>query len=480
MRFLSALPLACLATVAHAIGLGAPSGTPTLGRPLRLEIPLLGHAGPPLAADCFQLTPVPGSADEYYFPRRARAYVEMSQGRPVVIVAANDVSQPVVEFRLTVTCGNSLTRDFTLLTMLPLLEAPKTAAQQPQPPAIRPAALPPPAPAAGDLLRPGQDTNLEALAREKYPNQPKAREKFKRMMQAANSSLIPSGEGFDLAPIPVGTELVIPKGLPERRYGPYVAPASATPRPQPAVQATTLPPAKTSTTQSADGAPKKAPPSQDRLVLDAAAAPPMSEAEASADMARLESIHAEQVKAQEALDERIVRAQEAFAEIKEYVLQTEARIRALEERNREQERRAAEAQVWQLAAAVLVGGMLGAGLLRAYPLILARRRKETAEIAAPAALPATPPAAPPAKQPTLVAAPPGPAGPTAFSALRSYGTAAADLADGPTTIAAEPPLGPATAKPSPIIEPLDFDFTPTATPAQPASQANGNTRPGGN
>ena len=479
MRFLSALPLACIATAAHAIGLGAPSGTPTLGRPLRLEIPLLGHAGAPLAADCFQLTPVPGGADEYYFPRRARAYVETSQGKPVVIVAANDVSQPVVEFRLTVTCGNSLTRDFTLLTMLPVLEAPKTAAApQPQPPAIRPAAPPPPA--AGDLPRPGQNTNLEALAREKYPNQPKAREKFKRMMQAANSSLIPSGEGFDLAPIPVGTELVIPKGLPERRYGPYVAPASATPPPQPAVQATTLPPAKISAAQSADGAPRKAPPSQDRLILDAAAAPPMSEAEASADMARLESIHAEQVKAQEALDERIVRAQEAFAEIKEYVLQTEARIRALEERNREQERRAAEAQVWQLAAAVLVGGMLGAGLLRAYPLILARRRKETAEIAAPAAFPATPPAAPPAKQPTPVVMPPAPPSPPPFSALRSYGTAAADSADGPTTIAAEPPPGPAAAKPSPIIEPLDFDFTPTATPAQPAGQADGNTRPGGN
>lgn len=470
MRFLSALPLACLATVAHAIGLGAPAGTPTLGRPLRLEIPLLGHAGPPLAADCFQLSPVPGGADELYFPRRARAYVETSQGKPIVIVAANDVSQPVVEFRLTVTCGNSLTRDFTLLTMLPLLEAPKTAAPpQPQPPAIRPVPPPPPAPAAGDLLRASQDTNLEALAREKYPNQPKAREKFKRMMQAANSSLIPAGEGFDLTPIPFGAELVIPKGLPERRYGPYVAQTSATPPPPPPAQAS-LPPAKASAHQPSGDAGKKTPPSQDRLVLDAAAAPPMSEAEASADMARLESIHAEQIKAQEALDERIVRAQEAFAEIKEYVLQTEARIRALEERNREQERRAAEAQVWQLAAAVLVGGMLGAGLLRAYPLILARRRKETTEVAAP-------PATPSAKQPTLVAAPPRPASPTAFSALRSYGTAAADTADGPTTIAAEPPPGPPAAKPSPTIEPLDFDFTPTATPAQPAGPADTNSRP---
>lgn len=470
MRFLSALPLACIATAAHAIGLGSPSGTPTLGRPLRLEIPLIGHAGPPLAADCFQLSPVPGGADELYFPRRARAFVETPQGKPVVIVAANDVSQPVVEFRLTITCGTSLTRDFTLLTMLPLLEAPKTAApQQPQPPTIRPAS-PPPAPATGDVLRANGDTNLEALAREKYPNQPKAREKFKRMMQAANSSLIPPGEGFDLTPIPGGTELAIPKGLPERRYGPYVAPTSATPRPQPAVQATTLPPAKTSPIQSAESAPKKAPPSQDRLVLDAAAAPPMSEAEASADQARLEAIHAEQVKAQEALDERIARAQETFAEIKEYVLQTEARIRALEERNREQERRAAEAQVWQLAAAVLVGGILGAGLLRAYPLILARRRKETGEIAA---------APPPAATPVIAA--PIPRGPTAFSALRSYGTAAKDSADGPATIAAEPPPSPAAAKSSPVIEPLDFDFTPAATtPAQPATPADGNTRPKGN
>ncbi len=474
MRFLSALPLTCIATVAHAIGLGSPSGTPTLGRPLRLEIPLIGHAGPPLAADCFQLAPVPGSADDLYFPRRARAYVETSQGKPVVVVAANDVNQPVVEFRLTVTCGNSLTRDFTLLTMLPVLEAPKAAA--PQAPIIRPAqpAPPPPTASADDkLLRSGQDTNLEALSRQKYPNQPKAREKFKRMMQAANSSLIPSGDGFDLIPIPAGTELTIPKGLPERRYGPYVAPASATAPPSPAAQAPA--PARTSEARPADAPTKKAPPSQDRLVLDASATPPMSEAEASADTARLESIHAEQVKAQEALDERIARAQEAFAEIKEYVLQTEARIRALEERNREQERRAAEAQVWQLAGAVLVGGILGAGLLRAYPLILARRRKETAEIVAPAP--------PPAKQAAVVAPPPAP--PAAFSALRSYGTATpepADSVDDPVTIATEPPPPtPAAVKPPPavVMEPLDFDFTPAATPSQTAGQTDANTRPTG-
>lgn len=466
MRLLSTLSLTCLATAAQAIGLGAPSGTPTLGRPLRLEIPLIGHAGPPLAADCFQLAPVPGSADELYFPRRARAYIEPSQGKSFVVVAAGDVTQPVVEFRLTVTCGNSLTRDFTLLTMLPLLEAPKTAAQQPPAvihPPIQPTLAPPPqAPGSPDLLRLTQDTTLEALSREKYPAQPKAREKFKRMMQAANSSQIPSGEGFDLSLIPAGTELSVPKGLPERRYGPYVAPITAAPRPP--TSASLAAPTNASPKPIPGPTPaaaRKTSAPADRLVLDASAAPPMSAAEASADLARLESIHTEQIKAQEALDERIARAQEAFAEIKEYVLQTEARIRALEERNREQERRAAEAQIWQLATAVLLGGVLGAGLLRAYPLLIARYRNKPDE--EPAL---------PVPQPAKVVTPPVPNPvPATFAALRSYGVKPAEPLPEPAMV--ESPAEATAPKPSRTIEPLDFDFTPSAMPpgvADPSDQ----------
>lgn len=447
MRFLLPLALTCLATASHAIGLGAPAGTPTLGRPLRLEIPLIGHSGPPLSADCFHLTPVPGSPDELYFPRHVRAYAETIQGKPTVVVLANAVTQPVVEFRLTIGCSFALARDFTLLTSLPTLEAAKPAAPAPaQPPVAAPYVEAPSPPKNWDTLPLQKTTNLEALAREKYPAQPKAREKFKRMMQAANPTLVPAGAEFDLFPLPAGTALQIPPGLPERRYGPYVAPATPPGQPKPRLDEAPKPAPARAATPKAPPAPRQAPPAKDRLVLDAAAAPPLSPAEADAELARLESIHTEQAKAQEALDERIARAQEAFDEIKQYVLQTEARIKALEEQNREQERRNREAQIWQLAVAVLLGGALGAGMLRAYTRLTRRHRQE--------------------ETPPLLATPASPAPPATPVRTQRETSPPSD----PVTIAMEPPPPPPTTPvepASPLLEPLDFDFTPASGTAAP-------------
>lgn len=460
MRKLLPIPLVCLATAAQAIGLGNPVETPTLGKPLRLEIPLTGHTGAPPAIECLQLSPLPTTADALYFPRTARIQIEMRQGRPVAVVAGGNVLQPVVEFRLTLGCTYGLARDYTLLTALPLLENPK--------PTVEPPVAPRPAIAAASLsaetLRLTQETTLEFLARQRYPNQPKAREKFKRMMRVANSDRIPAGEGFDTAPLPAGMELSIPRGLPERRQGPYIPPRPSAPPTKPTSQPVQSPATAYAPTASPTG---KGSPAKDRLVLDAAAAPPLSAAEAETELARLEAVHANQVKAQEALDERIARAQEAFADIKEHLLRTEARLRTLEEQNKELARRNDETQAWQLAIAVLLGGVLGAGLLRIYPLLSRRRTPEEEFAILPPSSPAA--TAKPAERP------PSPAIrsiPEEFPALRTYGSSTGTApVVAPRTTASETMAPESLVEPTPIppvLEPLDFDFTP-ATSEKPTS-----------
>lgn len=368
--------LAAIASTVYALGLGAPIGIPLLGKPLRLDIPLTGHSGAPPGSECFRLENAAATTDEPYFPRAARAYIEMRQGKPMVVVVAPTITKPFVEFRLSIECGFGFARDFILLTDLQTLDATviENAPEQPfSAPQLPTDVAPEPRIAAVSApvrILP-QDTTLKALADEEYPSQSKARENLKSMMQATNGELIQASEGFDWHLPPHGTELTIPTGLPKRRYGPYIAPL----RMEPASQTSAAPAGALHVTvrPSKNGVAKRKAP-KDRLTVGAAAALPMTPAAIYTTLDRLVSTNAEQAKEQEEQTARIARAQDALAEVKLYVLQMKARIRGLEDERKELKRKSELAQTWQLAIAVLLGGVLGAGILRAYPRLVPRKQ----------------------------------------------------------------------------------------------------------
>lgn len=443
---------ATTALPALAVGFGVPAGNPVLGQPLQLEIPLTGHSGPLPAASCFRLTPAPGSSDELYFPRAYRIQAELRQGRPVVVIAANTVSQPVVEFRLSIECDTHFARDFTLLTALPEAGH-RTTSQPPAPsaPALPAVGTPKPATTTAPATSGQHPATLETLARQKYPLQPKAREKFKRMMRAANPGLFSSRDDYDQEPLPADAVLTTPPGLPERRIGPAtVRPparsAARTTEPRP----TTPAPAPTGMTQT------------DRLTVGTspANAAPLTAAETDETLTRLEAMHAEQGKTQQEMVDQIAATEAAFRDLKDYILKMEERVDQLERERIEREKARELAQMLQLAAAVLFGGLLGAGLLQGYTR-LARRKADTRDPDTPVA---------PLRKATMTATTPA-AIPSVFDSLHAGPTTVSTL----QTDASKPTREDGAVSPAivsaPIPEAHEFDFMSWKNDDKAAEQA---------
>lgn len=352
-----------LAGPAFALGLGSASGQAVIGQPLRLEIALLGVDGSLPAADCFRIRTPQVTMDPAYVLKGGRTEVVGGRGQARLVVTAPAVREPVVEFAVTVACGIDLTKEYLLLSSLPAKTetavappvataatasaAPPAPARAPvlvAPAAPRPVAAPsaPGAPAAG-TLRIDAETTFEALAQRNYPQQPKAREKYARMMREANP-----GVGGVIA---AGTELLIPAGLPVKRTGPY-RPEAATPKlaVEPAVA---LPAA----TKPAKGAGSKD-------VLKLGVAPERSNAELLEEAERLTGILLEQARMEDEIAANLTRLEASFNDLKQQYQATEARLARLEA-ERQAEKAAAKSQlgIVELVAAVLVGGALGgAGL----------------------------------------------------------------------------------------------------------------------
>lgn len=352
-----------LAGPALALGLGSASGQAVIGQPLRVEIPLLGVDGGLPAADCFRIRAPQVTMDPAYVLKGARTEVVGGRGQARLVVTAPALREPVVEFAVSVACGIDLTKEYLLLSSLPAkADAPVAppvavaatapaavpaparapvlvAPQAPTPVAAAPASA---APSAG-TLRIDAETTFEALAQRNYPLQPKAREKYARMMRAANP-----GVGGVVA---AGTELLIPAGLPVRRTGPY-RPEAAAPKPV-AAEAVALPVA----TRPAKGAGSKD-------VLKLGVAPERSNAELLEEAERLTGILLEQARMEDEIAANLTRLEASFNDLKQQYQATEARLARLEA-ERQAEKAAAKSQVGmvELLAAVLLGGALGgAGL----------------------------------------------------------------------------------------------------------------------
>jgi uncharacterized membrane protein len=490
---------------ASALGLGEVSGRAVLGQTLRLEIPLLGGEVP--AKSCFRLRAPRTDVGNDFASRNGRVDV-VGEGKAakLVVTTTAAVSEPVIGFALAAGCGFELSKDYVLLVGLPSV-APTLSAAPTLPatpvvsaPATPASAAPAEAPAkaapqhaAADTLRVDSAITLEALAQRKYPLQPKAREKFMRMMREANRAAIP-----DNAPIAAGTELRQPPGLPQRRFGPYLGEGKAVAPEQkksPASAAASEAAVAAAPAKAPAAAGKQAKAGKDRLVLAPAAE--SNEAKLLAEAERLTGVLVEQNKTQEEINANLAKLEASYADLHKQFTDMQARL-ARVEADRIAEKQAAEnsktSQLIELLIAVLAGGALGG-----FGLHLFQRRRmpqadmgidgvddgESAMPAAPAAsasisLPWAKPAVPPWLATTAPAAPvqaaaaeapplvvavaetpvaaPAPIPAPAAAAAAGAETALADAA-----VADVPEVAPSASmsaldasEPAVVLEPLDF------------------------
>lgn len=333
------MAVGALATAGHslAIGLGNASGEAVLGQPLRVEIPLLGVAGERPAATCFQVRPPQVATEPGYALKSARVEVVGERaGARLVVSTAAPLREPVVEFGIAVACGFDLTRDYLLLSSPPE-KVPAAAAAAPAT-VSAPVAAASPQPqarsaAAGTPQRVAADTTLVELARRHYPLQPKAREKYIRMMREANPDV--AGDGV----VPAGMQLTAPPGLPLRRESRH--------RPR------------------AEAAKPLAP---TRDVLRLGVAPERSPAELLAEAERLAAVLLQQQRVENELVDNLTRLEKAFTDLKQHYVSVEERmVRVEAERAAEKaSARSGPVGLLELLLAVMAGGALGGVGLHAY------------------------------------------------------------------------------------------------------------------
>lgn len=320
---------------ALAIGLGNASGEAVLGQPLRVEIPLLGVAGERPAAECFRVRPPQTATEPGYALKSARvAVVGERESARLVVSTAVPVREPVVEFGIAVACGFDLTRDYLLLSSPPARVPAVVAPPVPISPPVAAAAVQPKAPpGAGTPLRIAADTTLVELARRNYPLQPKAREKYVRMMRDAN----PEFAVGDV--VPAGAQLTVPAGLPLRRESRHRPRAKAAGPLEPA-----------------------------RDVLRLGVAPERSPAELLAEAERLAAVLLQQQRMENELVDNLTRLEKAFEDLKRHYVSVEERMVRIEA-ERVAEKAAAKSDsvgLLELLLAVLAGGALGGVGLHTY------------------------------------------------------------------------------------------------------------------
>jgi hypothetical protein len=374
------LALAFAPLPAGAAGLGNVSGNPVMGEPFVLEVPLI-DAGD-LAAECIQLTPHSAGSDSQFFPRKATFDLKKKAGstQTVITIRGAEFTQPVLEFRLTIGCGNQISRDYALLP------SPSRELHY-EPVQINKAAVMPvpesPSPAVvknmGNAVAPA-GPSLEKMAKQRYPLQPKARAKFKHMVRDANPAAL---EGVaDNAPLPTNADLQIPANIPKKRVGPYIpkvkkaptAPAS-TPRP-----AETAPPPEQARapapTEKPAPAPVAAETPKDRLIISSGAGAPGATQPVGTAEGALQEKAAASFATQDEMATKLAQSESSYNELKQQILAMESRMAVLEQERQRLQQEAMKKSDWPLletTVLILVGGLLGAMLM----IIMQRRRSRS-------------------------------------------------------------------------------------------------------
>ena len=408
-------------TDAAAIGLGSAVQNPVIGQPLRIDIPLLLAPGESMPGpDCIKLSPPADAPDRQFFPRRARAILNAGSKPRVSIIGPDPVAEPLLEFRLTIGCGNSFARDYIVLSDVPSagslapnsatttnVVAPTVVAPFAAPAVVEDAPVTPrengrriksprtprvTAPAASapgisaepndalaadaaNTLRLSHDTTLNAMARARYPTNIATRDEYRRLMASANPGLFSGATRVGSVLIPAGTVLVIPANLP-----PLEGKSRANDDPEASSKAAAPKPA-VPTPAPAQIAPQKSDPTpisskrQDRLVIGGDAsgtgpvARPLSPRELAGAIERMERMMEDQSRSELAITENLNTLNSAFIEVKNYIETLESRVRQAEEARRalevkiENRPEPKSLGVIELLALILSLGAAGAGLI---------------------------------------------------------------------------------------------------------------------
>lgn len=361
---------------AQAAGLAAAVGSPVMGEPVAIEIPLIEPEN--LSLECFDLTQHPNGSDSQFFPRKAKLQLrKKSDGSHALLVQGPEFTQPVLEFRVAITCGTQVARDYVMLVSpgrelryepvaLTLPVAQPTAA-------IAPSAAISPPPAAIEpsprLSRPGP--SIEQMAGSRYPHQPKARAKFKQQLRQANPAL---QDFTDDAPIPLDADVKLPPDPPKVRAGPYVPPKKTGPAPMPQEVLQAAPPAAPALPPPTAVAPLPKPSpaptteekAKDRLTISTGVGVPGATQPVGAAEGELQAKAEASFSQQEEMAAKLAQTEAAYNELKQQIQRMENRLASLEaERQRlaEENRKQTDWSMLLGAASILGGGLLGALLM---------------------------------------------------------------------------------------------------------------------
>lgn len=377
--------MAAVPVAGYAVGLGAVAGDPVLGEALRLEVPLTGSGEKPVDDSCIEVHRSAGGVSDEYYPRDLSIRLEQSGGnRRLLLTTRSVIRQPVVEFRILVTCGYNVARDYLLLA------SPRSVTVAAEPPKAAPGPAPSaPAPAAdagsfpdGMGAKPfvvDKEMTLADIARLHFPG-PLRRERFIRWVVEANPRQFAGAADPRSLRLASGTRLWIPDGVPPRRPADN-APARNTPSaPPPKAAAVPTEAPRREPEHPAEKGKRK-----DRLVIGGGL-PARSLKETAEMVDRLTAMLEQQVAAETAAQEKIHELETALAELSKTVTaqdavakQREAKLRAEWEAERRVRAEQEQRNWWQLPVAILAGGLLGAGLLHWLRTLLARRRADSAE-----------------------------------------------------------------------------------------------------
>lgn len=381
-----ALPLSAL-----ALGIGIPTIEPHLGEPLRLEIPLIRSANEPLPTrDCVKLSYHADDPEGENFLKNGQVSITSKNGTPLLIVqSAQGVSSPFIGFRVKINCDAHISRDFMLMTS-PGKLVKQTAPALPSGATAQPSTTLASAPAktsnaklsdpAGVLVI-SRNTTLNKMAHWRYPSSIGQRDKFRQMIAQANPELFANaGDRVGSVPVPEGTRLNIPEGLPTwASASPASLPTqenSNTPTAAEASSKSPQPPAPAATHVT----PSTAPPSNGRLIIGSGRVPALTVQEFRQTLDRLEQLMNDKTRTESALSDTLTSLISSFGEVKKYLTLVDERLTKSEA---EQQRLRTEMQSlrddlqhsfnWiELLIAIIGGGAMGAGLVlffrhRLYP-----------------------------------------------------------------------------------------------------------------
>jgi len=332
--------LGCLiaAFPAFSLGLGDVQGRAVIGRPLRLEIPIVGSGDVQAQAQCVRLIPEGEDADLVpILLKLERRKLSLSSTRPI--------AQPVFRFRIRMGCPVFLEESYVILAEPP--DAREGSART---------GFDSSTPRRSERFTVNSATTLRLISRQRYPNNSSDRVRFIKRVAEANPEVFSSeARAFDQGLV-AGTELHLPDDLPVQRS--VHAGAGET---RPADSA-----ARRSTAAVAKPAPVPAK-GKGRLVIGAggpAVAPGPSAVELSESLDRLTEAMSEQVKVEIAMIERLKGLEIDLAEFKRQAAAERATIARIESELKRLREQADRDSTIKLALIILIGGMLCAIGLR--------------------------------------------------------------------------------------------------------------------